>query len=145
MATIIEVAVGFVKQAIEQDKKQNYEEAARCYREALINFQLVSRSKGISKGVQLAIGQKCAQYESRLKKLDKYLLHQADLTGLFKEAVNSNVINNKNKPSESVSSQESISSASWKGLKNCPLFRQGIEAIERGKKQIVQELGREVL
>ncbi len=132
MATTIETAVGLVKQAIDQDRKQNYEEAARCYREALINFQAVRKTKGISKGVKLAIDQKCAQYEDRLKKLDKFLLNQADLTGLFKECVTSNVITNKLKPTEAVSSQESISSASWKGLKNCPLFLQGIEAIERG-------------
>ena len=83
----IEVAITLVKQAIDQDKKKNYEEAARCYREAIITFKTVSQFRGISKGVQQAIILKCDQYEERLKKLDKYLLANADLSQLFKHVV----------------------------------------------------------
>ena len=87
MAMNIEVAITLVKQAIDQDKKKNYEEAARCYREAIITFKTVSQFRGISKGVQQAIILKCNQYEERLKKLDKYLLANADLSQLFKNVV----------------------------------------------------------
>ena len=80
----IEVAVELVKQAIDQDKKKNYNEAARCYREALILFKDVQMTKGITKGVQQAIEHKCNQYEERLKKLDKWILANSDLTHIFK-------------------------------------------------------------
>ena len=87
MAMNIEVAITLVKQAIDQDKKKNFEEAARCYREAIITFKTVAQFRGISKGVQQAINLKCGQYEGRLKKLDKYLLANADFSQLFKDVV----------------------------------------------------------
>lgn len=80
----IEIAIALVKQAIDQDKKKNYNEAARCYREALILFKGVQKTKGITKGVQQAIELKCNQYEERLKKLDKWILANSDLTHIFK-------------------------------------------------------------
>ena len=43
MAMNIEVAITLVKQAIDQDKKKNYEEAARCYREGIIIFKTVAQ------------------------------------------------------------------------------------------------------
>ena len=49
----IEVAITLVKQAIDQDKKKNFEEAARCYREAIITFKTVAQFRGISKGRDL--------------------------------------------------------------------------------------------
>ena len=51
MAMNIEVAITLVKQAIDQDKKKNFEEAARCYREAIITFKTVAQFRGISKGL----------------------------------------------------------------------------------------------
>lgn len=131
MALNIEIAVNLVKQAINQDRRKNYEEAARCYREALNVFDKVSKSRGISRSVKQAIVLKCNQYEERLKKLDKFLLANADLTPLFKEVVDYH----KRPDSQSSLSDESISSEHWKGLKNCHLFRQGIQSIERGKKK----------
>lgn len=131
MATDIEVAIGLVKQAIDQDKKKNFEEAARCYREALIVFKTVARYRGISKGVKQAIASKCVQYEERLRKLDKYLLANTDLSQLFKDVCGPI----KRPDSQNSSNDGSISSETWRGLKNCPLYRQGIEAVERGKKR----------
>merc|ERR1739838_513151 len=131
MAMNIEVAITLVKQAIDQDKKKNFEEAARCYREAIITFKTVAQFRGISKGVQQAINLKCAQYEGRLKKLDKYLLANADFSQLFKDVVD----HHKRPDSQTSDSDGSICSEAWKGLKNCLLYRQGIEAIEKGKKR----------
>jgi len=132
MAMNIEVAITLVKQAIDQDKKKNYEEAARCYREGIIIFKTVSQFRGISKGVQQAILLKCNQYEERLKKLDKFLLANADFSQLFKD-----VVEHHKRPDSQTSSDSdgSICSEAWKGLKNCLLYRQGIEAIEKGKKR----------
>lgn len=143
MATAnLEVAVGLVKQAIDQDRKKNYEEAARCYRDAIIIFRSVCTSRGISSGVKQAINEKCAQYDGRLKQLDKYLLASADLTDIFKGAVE---FHNTSSGSQSNSSQESITSESWKGLKNCPLVKQGIASIERGKKKDLRDQWHEAL
>jgi len=97
----------------------------------LVVFDSVASSRGISKGVKQAIVLKCNQYEARLKKLDKYLLANADLSQLFKDVVEYH----KRPDSQTSSSQNSISSETWKSLKDCPLYRQGIEAIERGKKK----------
>jgi len=135
MAMNIEVAITLVKQAIDQDKKKNFEEAARCYREAIITFKTVAQFRGISKGVQQAINLKCAQYEGRLKKLDKYLLANADFSQLFKDVVD----HHKRPDSQTSDSDGSICSEAWKGLKNCLLYRQGIEAIEKGKKRDKKE------
>merc|ERR1712004_895902 len=125
----IEIAIELVKQAIDQDKKKNYNEAARCYRESLILFKGVQKTKGITKGVQQAIELKCNQYEERLKKLDKWILANSDLTHIFKDAVDFH------KRPESQISDNSISSETWKDLKHNQLFRQGILAMERGKKR----------
>ena len=70
-----------------QDTAKNYEEAARCYREAIVGFRTVAQSKNISPKVRAAILNKCAQYEERLHKLDRYLLSKADLSKLFFDCV----------------------------------------------------------
>ena len=132
MAVNIEIAVNLVKQAIHQDRRKNYEEAARCYREALNIFDKVSKSRGISRSVKQAIVLKCNQYEDRLRKLDKFLLANTDLTPLFKEVVDFH----KRPDSQSSLSDESISSEHWKGLKNCHLFRQGIQSIGKWKSNL---------
>ena len=141
MAMNVEIAINLVKQAIDQDKKKNYEEAARCYREALITFKTVSQSDRISKGVRQQINFKCSQYEDRLKKLDKYLLANADLSQLFKDVVK----HHKRPDSQNSESDGSINSENWKGLKNCILYRQGIEAIEKAKKRDKKGLYEEAL
>ena len=125
MAMNIEVAISLVKQAIDQDKKKNYEEAARCYRDALIQFKAVSKYGGISNGVKNAIISKCQQYEDRLKKLNRYLLTNADLSQLFKDVCS--------KPRPRPDSQNSTSSIS-SDLRACPLFRAGMENVEKAKK-----------
>jgi len=129
----IEIAVSLVKQAIDQDRRKNYQEAARCYREALNLFNNASKSKGLNKSVKQAITVKCNQYENRLGKLEKFLFESKDLTPLFKDVVEYQY--HKRPDSQSSFSDESISSEHWKGLKNCSLFKQGIQQIERGKKK----------
>lgn len=129
----IEIAVSLVKQAIDQDRRKNYQEAARCYREALNLFDNASKSKGLNKSVKQAIMVKCNQYQNRLGKLEKFLFESEDLTPLFKDVVEYQY--HKRPDSQSSFSDESISSEHWKGLKNCSLFRQGIQQIERGKKK----------
>ena len=47
----------------------------------------MAQSKNISPKVQSAILAKCALYEERLRKLDRYLLSKADLSKLFRECV----------------------------------------------------------
>lgn len=135
----IEVAIELVKQAIDQDKKKNYNEAARCYREALMLFKDVQSAKGITNGVHQAIQLKCNQYEERLKKLDKWILANSDLTHIFKNAVD------YHKRPESQISENSICSETWKDLKHSPVFRQGILAMERGKKRDQKGLFSEAL
>ena len=123
----IEIAVSLVKQAIDQDRRKNYQEAARCYREALNLFNNASKSKGLNKSVKQAITVKCNQYENRLGKLEKFLFESKDLTPLFKDVVEYQY--HKRPDSQSSFSDESISSEHWKGLKNCSLFKQGIQQI----------------
>jgi len=92
-------------------------------------FQRCAKDQGITKGVQQAIELKCNQYEERLRKLDKWILANSDLTHIFKDAVDFH------KRPESQISEASISSETWKDLKHSQLFRQGILAMERGKKR----------
>lgn len=141
MATL-ELAIHLVKQAIDQDSNKNYEEAARCYREALVNFETVAKARGVSKGVRHAINIKCQQYSERLRKLDQYLLGQADLSKLFKDVVSfheqneAEVVKTPEKKAISKDSIHSHDSASSCGsIRDRPLFKQGMAAIERGKRK----------
>ena len=133
MALNVEVAIKLVKQAIDQDKKRNYEEAARCYREAIVIFKTIKSQ--VSKGVQNAIDLKCSQYEGRLKKLDKYLLSNADLSQLFKDVVEQNSAKKRPDSQNSDDSGSSGFSENWKNLKNCPMYREGIDYVEKAKKK----------
>ena len=91
-------------------------------------FDNASKSKGLNKSVKQAITVKCNQYENRLGKLEKFLFESKDLTHtLFKDVVEYQY--HKRPDSQSSFSDESISSENWKGLKNCSLFRQGIQQI----------------
>ena len=75
----IEIAVSLVKQAIDQDRRKNDQEAARCYREALNLFDNALKSNGSNKSVKQAIILNVAgnQYEKRLGKLEKILLYES--------------------------------------------------------------------
>ena len=74
----IEIAVSLVKQAIDQDRRKNYQEAARCYREALNLFDNALKSNGSNKSVKQAIILNVGnQYEKRLGKLEKILLYES--------------------------------------------------------------------
>jgi hypothetical protein len=48
----VDQAVRLVHQAVLQDTKRNYGEAARCYREAITAFREVSRARGSSRRLQ---------------------------------------------------------------------------------------------
>lgn len=60
-----------------QDYVENYTEAARCYREAIISFKVVAQDKHTSPKVQSAIMARCSLYEERLGKLNRYLSSEA--------------------------------------------------------------------
>jgi hypothetical protein len=83
----LETSICLVTQATHQDEAKNYEEAARCYRDAIVGFKLAAQNKNLSAKVREAILRKCAISEDRLKKIDRYLLSKADLTSLFKSCV----------------------------------------------------------
>ena len=90
MACSLDTAIRLVTQAVHQDTAKNYEEAARCYREAIVIFKTVGKARGVSPRVKKAIEDKCTLYEHRLKKLDRHLLSKADLTDLFRDVVRQN-------------------------------------------------------
>lgn len=114
-------AVRLVRQAVLQDGKRNYGEAARCYREAITSFRELRHSRASSKRLQELLDTKLGQYEKRLRILDEYLLSTSDLTKFFKEL----------KPS---SCRSSISSESRHLYKN-PLLGQALDLLRRGRKE----------
>ena len=81
----VEQAVTLLRQAVTQDSKRNYTEAARCYREAIAVFRELRKSRNAPRRLQDLIASKLSQYEQRLKIIDRHLLSQADLTKLFKD------------------------------------------------------------
>lgn len=82
----VDLAVKLVRQAVNQDSSRNYQEAARCYREAIIILQDVEKSHHSScKQLQNFLKTKLVQYEERLRIIEHHLLSKSDLTKFFKE------------------------------------------------------------
>lgn len=114
--TIFETAIHLATQAVAQDKAKNYPEAARCYREAVATFASV-RGKCATPQVSAAVDAKIAEYRDRLRKLDHYLLSKADLSKIFKSAVEYHVENQSYHTSQ------------------CTDVQKGIQLIEKAKKR----------
>jgi len=82
----VDLAVKLVRQAVNQDSSRNYQEAARCYREAIIILQDVEKSqRSTCKQLQNFLNTKLVQYEERLRIIEQHLLSKSDLTKFFKE------------------------------------------------------------
>lgn len=122
--TSVDQAVRLVKQAVLQDSKQNYREAARCYREAIVIFHHVSKSRSSSRRLQDLTATKIAQYEERLRILDRYLLSKTDLTKFFKDL----------QSCHSDDCRSSVSSDTKQLYKN-PLLAKSLDLIRRGRKE----------
>lgn len=119
----LDTAIRLVTQAVHQDQSKNYEEAARCYREAIALFRSIARSKSVTPRVRQAVQVKCQEYETRLKKIDQYLFNKADLTKLFKDCVQFNQCAYSRPSSET----EELYNSN-------PFLRKGLEQIEKGKR-----------
>eukprot|EP00092_Neocalanus_flemingeri_P005779 GFUD01006221.1.p1 GENE.GFUD01006221.1~~GFUD01006221.1.p1 ORF type:complete len:567 (+),score=63.10 GFUD01006221.1:580-2280(+) len=122
--TSVDQAVRLVRQAVIQDSKQNYPEAARCYREAIVTFHELKKSRSSSKRLQELLATKLIQYEERLKILDEHLLSKTDLTKFFKDLETCHFDD----------CRSSISSDSKQLYKN-PLLVKALDLIRRGRKE----------
>lgn len=122
--TSVDEAVKLVTQAVQQDSKANYVEAARCYREALVIFHQMQKSRSSSKRLQNLLKTKIVQYEERLKILDEYLLSKTDLTQFFKELESCHFDD----------CRSSISSETNQLYRN-PLLTKSLNLIRRGRKE----------
>ena len=130
----LDTAIRLVTQAVYQDTAKNYGEAARCYREAIAVFDGARNSRNVSRRVRAAIDEKCALYESRLRKLERHLLAQQDLTQLFRDVVKSQ----SSRPVSVLSNASNGSSEHSDGsveLHENPYLKEGIEKIRRAKKE----------
>ena len=82
----VELAVRLVRQAVHQDSRKNYPEAARCYREAILILQDLKTSRSSTcKQLQNFLDTKLVQYEERLRIIEHHLLYNSDLSQFFKE------------------------------------------------------------
>lgn len=122
--TSVDQAVRLVRQAVIQDSKRNYPEAARCYREAIATFNELKQSRSSSKRLQDLLTTKLVQYEERLKILDEHLLSKTDLTKFFKELESCHFDD----------CRSSVSSDSKQLYKN-PLLVKALDLIRRGRKE----------
>jgi len=122
--TSVDQAVRLVRQAVIQDSKQNYPEAARCYREAISTFHELKQSRSTSKRLQDLLTTKLVQYEERLRILDEHLLSKTDLTKFFKELDSCHFDD----------CRSSVSSDSKQLYKN-PLLVKALDLIRRGRKE----------
>lgn len=149
----LDTAIRLVTQAVHQDTAKNFEEAARCYREAILVFKTIARSNSVTQNVRRAIYEKCDLYEGRLRHLERHLFYKADLTQLFRNCVPREFAANSDRRaqhhhnhrhSRSVSRSSSVlsvcdlQSPSVRGedeLKKNPYLREGLSSIERGKNE----------
>ena len=124
-STSVDLAVRLVRQAVNQDSKKNYTEAARCYREAiLILKQLQSSRPSSCRRMQNFMNTKLVQYEERLRILEHHLLQNSDLSKFFKDL-------------ESCHFDDCRSSVSsdTKHLYKNPLLVKSLDLIRRGRKE----------
>ena len=120
----VELAVRLVRQAVHQDSRKNYPEAARCYREAILILQdLKSSRSSTCKQLQNFLDTKLVQYEERLRIIEHHLLSNSDLSRFFKEL-------------ESCHFDDCGSSVSsdTKHLYKNPLLIKALDLIRRGRK-----------
>ena len=75
----VDTAVSVVRQAVLQDERRNYGEAARCYREAIDMFRRVVSTRASSPRLKDLVSSQLAQYESRLAAIARPLLAQLDV------------------------------------------------------------------
>lgn len=122
--TSVDQAVRLVRQAVIQDSKRNYPEAARCYREAITTFNELKQSRSSSKRLQDLLTTKLVQYEERLKILDEHLLSKTDFTKFFKELESCHFDD----------CRSSVSSDTKQLYKN-PLLVKALDLIRRGRKE----------
>jgi len=122
--TSVDQAVRLVRQAVLQDSKRNYPEAARCYREAIATFRELQKSRTSSKRLQDLLATKLVQYEDRLKILEEHLLSKTDFTKFFKDLESCHFDD----------CRSSISSDSKQLYKN-PLLVKALDLIRRGRKE----------
>lgn len=125
----LDLAIRLATQAVHQDSNKNYEEAARCYRESVILFKQVTKSGRVGHKVQKAIDDKCWQYENRLRKLERHLLDQTDLSKLFRECVNFELQHGTRATDEDASSVDSDD------LYCNPFLKKGLDTIRKAKKE----------
>jgi len=122
--TSVDQAVRLVRQAVIQDSKRNYPEAARCYREAIASFHELKKSRSSSKRLQDLLATKLVQYEDRLRILDEHLLSKTDLTKFFKDLESCHFDD----------CRSSISSDTKQLYKN-PVLVKALDLIRRGRKE----------
>lgn len=126
----VDVAVRLVRQAVNQDSKRNYPEAARCYREAILILQdLKSSRRGSASSCKQPLldnflNTKLVQYEERLRIIEQHLLSKSDLSKFFKDL-------------ESCHFDDCRSSVSsdTKHLYKNPLLVKALDLIRRGRKE----------
>uniref|UniRef100_H2YLB8 vesicle-fusing ATPase n=1 Tax=Ciona savignyi TaxID=51511 RepID=H2YLB8_CIOSA len=80
MATsVLDKAIGIVKQAAEEDKKKNYQEAFRLYESAVDHFlHAIKYEAKDNVAIKKSIREKCVGYLDRAEELKKYLNSQKD-------------------------------------------------------------------
>jgi len=121
----VELAVRLVRQAVNQDSKKNYTEAARCYREAILILQQLKSSRSSScRRMQNFLNTKLVQYEERLRIIEHHLLQKSDLSKFFKELESCHFDD----------CRSSVSSETKHLYKN-PLLVKALDLIRRGRKE----------
>jgi len=123
--TSLDLAVRLVRQAVNQDSKKNYSEAARCYREAILILKQLQNSRPSScRRMQNFMNTKLVQYEERLRILEHHLLQNSDLSKFFKDL-------------ESCHFDDCRSSVSsdTKHLYKNPLLVKSLDLIRRGRRE----------
>ena len=125
----VELAVRLVRQAVAQDSKHNYPEAARCYREAILILQDLKQAPGSGPCgqplLQTFLSTKLGQYEERLRIIEQHLLSNSDLSKFFKELQSCHF--------DDCVSSSSVSSDSKHLYKN-PQLIAALELIRRGRR-----------
>jgi len=123
MATVDD-AVRLVRQAVIQDSKRNYVEAARCYKDAISCFYELGKRRENGRIAEF-INNRLQQYQQRLRVIERHLLNQTDLTKLIRDLEVGGIGDD---------SSLSSSSTTTRQLYKNPLLVSALDSLRRGRK-----------
>ncbi len=111
LTSTLDAGIRAATRAVNADLERDFERAAQYYRRASALLRTAAHSKSCPVGARKSLEEKCAQYDVRLRKLERHLLSKADLSNLFRVVVADELRRQQHEQEQDESEQKSR----WRG------------------------------